>query len=431
MSAEVIHELPHPSNALNLRRLVWLRAIAIPGAAIALLLAGRFYHLPIQPVPLLTVTVVLILVNIWTLRRLRDPVTISNREFFVQMLIDVAALLSILYYSGGASNPFVFLFLLPLTITATVLPRRYTWPMAVITAACYTYLLVVRVPVAAFTPDSEPATNAAVHVFGMWLGFLMSAGLIATFVVRMGESLREQERSLSEARERTLRDERVIALATLAAGAAHELSTPLATMAVVTAELAHQYPKAEHAKLHEDIELLRGQIRQCKDALSVMSAAAGAGRAEAARSMKVDEFLRNAVGEVQRLRPGASINLSTSGQGPAPDIVVERTLTQALLNILHNAVDASPRQVRVDCGWDEASVRIAVQDHGPGISLKSLQPGSWAGASTKDTGLGLGLFLTHTALSHLGGEISFSDAPGGGTTVTVRLLLARLQAEKH
>ena len=428
-SVESVHDLPHPLNALNLKRLVWLRAIAIPGAAIALLVAGRFYQLPIQPLPLLTVILVLVLVNVWTLRRLRDRRAISNRQFFVQMLIDVAALLSVLYYSGGSSNPFVIFFLLPLTITATVLPQRYTWLMAAITAACYTLLLLVRVPIPAFSPESDPP-NAAVHVVGMWLGFLMSAGLIAYFVVRMGETLREQERSLAEARERALRDERVIALATLAAGAAHELSTPLATMAVITTELAEEYPRERNPALHEDLEVLRGQIRQCKEALSVLSASAGAGRAEAARSMTVHQFVAGAVQEVRRLRPGAEIDLRMHGQGEAPDIVVERTLTQALLNILHNAVDASPRSVRVECVWDQTNVSIEVQDRGPGFTLKSLQPSSPAGTSTKDSGLGLGLFLTHTALSHLGGEINFGDAPGGGARVTMRLPLARLRDEK-
>ena len=137
------------------------------------------------------------------------------------------------------------------------------------------------------------SSSFAVHVIGMWLGFVLSAGLIAHFVVSMGETVREQERSLRDARERALRDERVVAVATLAAGAAHELSTPLATMAVVTAELAEEYPREQYPKLHESLDLLRGQIRKCKESLSVISASAGAGRADAARPMPVDSFVRH------------------------------------------------------------------------------------------------------------------------------------------
>ncbi|MCK6371235.1 MAG: ATP-binding protein [Gammaproteobacteria bacterium] len=106
---------------------------------------------------------------------------------------------------------------------------------------------------------------------------------------------------------------------------------------------------------------------------------------------------------------------------------MERTLTQALLNVLHNAVDASPQNVRVGCTWTREHARIDVTDRGPGISLKTIDPGSRPARSSKDSGLGLGLFLTHTALSHFGGEISFADAPGGGACVTIRLPLATSQ----
>jgi two-component system sensor histidine kinase RegB len=397
--------------------------IAIPGAAIVLLIWGRFFHVPVRVAPFLTIIFVLALVNFWTWRRLQTAGAIPHGEFFTQMLIDVAALTSILYYSGGASNPFAYLFLLPLAISATVLPRRYTWPMAVITAACYSFLLKYRVPL---TPFNEPG-ESPVHVIGMWVGFVLCVILIAQFVVSMGESLRAQERNLRDARERALRDERVVAVATLAAGAAHELSTPLATMALIAAELAEEYPREQYPELHQNLDVLRGQIRKCKESLSVISASAGASRADAARPMPVDAFVRSAVAEVRRLRPGVSIKVRSDGERPAPEIIVERTLTQALLNVLHNAVDASPADVRVSCAWDGERVRIEVQDQGPGISLKSLQPGRTPAKSTKDKGLGLGLFLTHTALSHLGGDISFGDAPGGGARVTVNLPLARLQ----
>jgi two-component system sensor histidine kinase RegB len=426
MTTDAAHPPAPVSSAVNLRQLIWLRTIAIPGTAIMLLIAGRAYQLPIRIAPFVTIIAVLALVNFLTWRRLRSAGAIPNGEFFTHMLVDVAALTGILYYSGGGLNPFAYLFLLPLTISATVLPRHYVWPMALITAACYTFLLVYRVPLSAFEPPRSGAGFAA-HTVGMWLGFVLSAGLIAHFVERMGETLRANERSLGEARERALRDERVVAVATLAAGAAHELSTPLATMALVTTELAEEYPRDQYPELHRDLEVLRSQIRKCKESLSIISAGAGADRADAARPMTIDSFVRHAVAEVRRLRPGAEISVRNDGPRPAPQIIVERTLNQALLNVLHNAVDASPSDVRVTCQWNGEHVTIEVQDHGPGMSLKSMQPGAAPARSTKSSGLGLGLFLTHSALSHLGGDISFADAPGGGARVTVNLPLSRLQ----
>lgn len=413
-------------SVLNLRRLAILRTIAIPGAAVVFLLAGHFYDLPIRVAPLLTLTLVLALVNVWTWRRLQTGGSIPDVEFFIQLLVDVVALTGMLYYAGGSSNPFSYFYLLPLAICAVVLPLRYTWPMAGIIAGCFSFLLFYRGPVEPFTePPGVPIFT--IHVIGMWLGFVLSTGFIAHFVAKIADSLREHERTLAKARERVLRDEQVVAVATVAAGAAHELSTPLATMALVTAELADDYPHDRYPKLNDDIELLRGQIRKCKEALSVLSATAGAHRAEAARPMAVDAFVAQSVDEVRRLRPKAQIRLYSEGPRPAPRILVERTLSQALLNVLNNAVDASPDDVHVDCDWDGEQVHIAVRDHGPGITRQLIDPGHTAGRSTKESGLGLGLFLTHTALSHLGGDISFSDADGGGARVTVNLPLARLQ----
>jgi two-component system sensor histidine kinase RegB len=319
MTQDIHHPAPHPHSALNLRRLVWVRTIAIPGAAIALLAAGRFYNLPIRVAPLLTIIFVLALVNFWTWRRLQTAGAIPNGEFFTQMLIDVTALTGILYYSGGATNPFAYLFLIPLAISATVLPRRYTWPMAFITAAAYSFLLFYRVPLPPFDqPGGGP--SFAVHVIGMWLGFVLSAVLIAQFV-RAWRTLREQERSLGGPGSAPAR-ERVVAVATLAAGAAHELSTPLATMTLVTTELAEEYPRERYPELHENLQLLKGQIRKCKDSLSVISAAAGAGRAETARPVRVDAFIRHAVAEVRRSR--CHHQRGHPWRRPGPD-VMERT----------------------------------------------------------------------------------------------------------
>ncbi len=409
----------------NLRRLVWLSSLAVPAAALAMLVAGRLAALPVRIAPVVTLLVVIVLVNVWTFGRMRSRDGAGHGEVFAQMLVDVIALTGLLYYSGGALNPFAYLFLLPLAICAIVLPRPFLWVMAVITAAAYSFLLLYRAPL----PPLPEQTESAFYVAAMWVAFMASVVMTAQFIATLGATMRKQERSLGEARERALQDERVVAVATLAAGAAHELSTPLATMALVTAELAEEYPRERDAALHSRLELLRSQIRKCKESLSVISAAGGADRAADARHETVEGFVRQAVAEVRALRPGAVIAVRLAGEGPPPPIIVERTLNQALLNVLHNAIDASPRQVTATCHWDDRTVRIDIDDRGPGMSLATMRPGERPAHSSKESGLGLGLFLTHTALTHMGGEIHFADAPGGGARVTLSLPLARLQME--
>lgn len=412
----------HLPTALNARRLLWLRAIAIPGPAVCMLLAGQIYGLDIPLAPLILIIAVLAVINLGTFRRLKGSRPFSEVEFFVQMLIDVAALTGILYFTGGASNPFAFLFLLPLTITATVLPRLHTWLMAVITVSCYTLLMVVRRPVMEFI-GGQGESIFDLHIIGMWLGFVLIAALIAHYVVGMGETLRERDRSLADAREQALRDERVLALATLATGAAHELSTPLATMAVVVDELAEESRHDGNQDLLQKLDTLSRQIDRCKDALSVMSTSSGAMRADSARRAYLRDFLEDIVGQVKNLRPGADIAVDLDDAAPGPVLIVERRLTQALINILHNALDASPDDVVVNAHWDAEKASIRILDRGNGLAGSAIRSDQ-LGRSSKKHGLGVGLFISQVAIDQLGGEIRFADREEGGTEAVVELPIA-------
>lgn len=407
-----------PPAVLNVRRLIWIRMIAVPGSALCLLLARQIYQLPIPALQLLLIVGGLAMFNFWVWRRHKEALPVSDREFFVQLLVDLFALTSILYYTGGASNPFVYFFLLPMIISAAALPQIYTWAIAAISVCSYTLLMLWRVEVPEFiNVHSKSAMD--LHSAGMWLGFMVLSVLIATFVSAMAATVRERDRYLARLRETALRDERVVAVATLAAGAAHELSTPLATMAVVTGEILREYPPAGYPALHKDLTILRDQIARCKEALSVISASAGAARAESAERISLDTFMRETVAEVNRLRPGSNVRLQPAAQaGAQPLIAVERTIRQALLNVLHNAVDVSPDFVRLTCSWDAATLSIAVVDRGGGLKPGSLER---PGISSKEGGLGLGLFLSHAALTQAGGSLDVADNDEGGTTVSLRL----------
>lgn len=412
-------------TGLNVRRLIWIRMIAVPGSALCLLLAREIYHLAVPALQLLLIVAGLVTFNFWVWLRHKEATPVSDREFFVQLLVDLFALTSILYYTGGVSNPFVYFFLLPMIISAAALPQSYTWVISGISACSYTLLMLWRVEVPEFiTLHSRSAMD--LHAAGMWVGFVVLSVLIATFVSAMAGTVRERDRYLAQLRESALRDERVVAVATLAAGAAHELSTPLATMAVITGEIVREYPAASYPGLNRDVGILRDQIARCKEALSVISASAGAARAESAERLALDTFVRQTADEVRRLRPGSSVLIvSPAADCVPPLIVVERTFRQALLNVLHNAVDVSPRYVRLAYSWDSAGLTIAVIDRGGG--LQSGQPGSLErlGMSSKEGGLGLGLFLSHAALTQVGGSLEAANNDEGGTTVRLRLPLVR------
>ncbi|HGX92149.1 MAG TPA: HAMP domain-containing histidine kinase [Candidatus Tenderia sp.] len=410
----------------NLRRIAGLRAIATAVMVVLIVLTQAWLELSL---PLLPLALVLVTQGIWALftwwrsRRLQP---ISDLEFFLQLTSDVLIFSAVLYFTGGATNPFAWFYLLPLMIAATVLPSAYVWGMAGLTVVCYSLLMIFYVPLPPAIGQLTPMQHNSGffrHVFGMWFGFVLSAVLVSHFVTRMARTLRERDRILAEAREQVLRDERLVALGTLAAGAAHELGTPLGTMALVIDELLDEYPPERDAELHEQLRLLREQVDRSKQALSVISASAGQQQADSGRSRPADQYLRELVQQWRVRRPGIEFRERLDGPVPAPPLLADRALEQALANILDNAADASPEKVELRATWSTQSLEIQVLDRGPGLSESAASAAGKTPFSSKEQGLGVGLFLAHAVIERLGGEVTHRRREHGGTCTCIRLPL--------
>jgi len=411
---------PLSSSAINLRWLLTLRFIALTGQALALWVAVVNLHMVLPQRPLVWIIAGMAVANLLSWLRLKRPWPVCEAELFCQLLLDVAALTALLYFTGGPTNPFVMLYLLPLALTAAALSGRYTWVMAGVTAACYSALLVWYVPL----PQSHGAhgDEFQLHVLGMWLGFVLSAGLIAWFAVKMAATVRSRDQLLAAMRERELKHERILALGTLATGAAHELGTPLATMAVLVKDIAPGRGIPD-----EKLAILRAQIARCKEILSSLSAAAGQMRAESGRAVALDEFLREVVRRWQSMRPGVEAGVRLEGAHPPPTIVAEQTLAQAIINIFNNAADVSPASVEIDGRWTEADLTLEIADRGPGLAPELAGTAGQPFHTTKSDGLGLGLFLAYTTLNRLGGEVRLLPREGGGVLCRLTLPLATLK----
>ncbi|EAR22428.1 ATP-binding protein [Nitrococcus mobilis] len=409
------------STRINLRHLLMLRNFTIAGQTAAVLVAAFALNMAVPLADVGLVIAGLALLNAVAWRRLKRQQP-GSHEFMVHLLADVLGLTALLYFTGGATNPFVWLLLLSLTIAATVLSRRQTWIIAAVTIACYSGLMVVYRPL----PGAGGASgHFQMHVLGMWLGFMLSAALIAYFVAGMGQTLREQERALARARERALRDERLLSLATLAAGAAHELGTPLGTMAVLLKEMQAQVRSPND---QENVRILQAQIGRCRQALTTISASAGEVRAESGCAVALDRYLQDLLSQWQVLRPGVRLECSRCVLPSGLRIVADRTLTQALANLLHNAADASPDQISVAAAVEDDTLELTVSDRGAGLSPKIAAVLGRAPVTTKATGNGLGLYLTQGVIERLGGALTLSPRSGGGTVARVLLPLQRLRA---
>lgn len=405
----------------NLRRVLVLKNVALIGQTLAMMVVA--YGLG-MPLPFTVIALTLLAINVLTWLRLRVQWPVTEAEVFAQLLFDVAILSLLLYRAGGATNPFILLLLLPLTIAATTLSARYTWSMAAVVVACFSTLMFFHITLPHFhiTYDGEFTLKSA----GMVLGFALSAGIIVAFVVRMGNALRERERLLAETREALLRDQYIVGLGTFAVGAAHEIGTPLATMAVLAGELQREH--RDCPDLAEKLRILREQVERCKAMLSGMLSSAGRERVESGYCVALDEYLRDLVQQWQHVRPGVGFKFSWSSEQPAPGIMAQPTLSQAIINLLNNAADAGHEGLEMMARCDERVLKLSIYDHGQGVSAKMQDNTGRRVFSTKPEGHGLGLFLTQAVVSRLGGVLRLFNRPEGGACAEVILPLDKLLA---
>lgn len=409
----------------NLHRLFWLRSIAIILQCLLFFLVYSFTEMELPWTELMAVVVILILINSLTWYRLHQNWPVTNLEFFLQLLVDVLALTVLLYFSGGSTNPMISFYLLPLIIAATILPWRYTWTIAAISIACYTILLYEYIPLPHDHSDDHSTHQMEfnLHISGMWFTFVLSTILIAWFIVRMSHSIRQRDKELAEARELALCNEQIIALGTLAAGAAHELGTPLSTMAVIAGEL--QQELTENNEYQKNIDMLRNQITHCKRILTQLLANAGQARAEDANGQPIDLFLNQVLDKWKLVRPAVKFQYHCNGSQPVPYIINTQLLSQSILNLLNNAADASVNEVNIRSQWDQNSLDLEIHDDGEGLTQEVMQHAGEAFFTSKapGQGFGIGLFLANANIERFGGTVRLFNHPDGGACIHLTLPL--------
>ncbi len=408
-------------TSLSLHYVLLLRALSISGQIVGIAAMSYALSMPPPMLPMIFTLGGLTLFSLYSWWRIRAGQAVTETTFLIQLLVDILALSILLYFLGGSTNPLVSLLLLPVTVAAALLRPAYTWSIASVAAISYTALMFIHAPT-----DEHQHHNFEIHVWGMWFGFLLSACLVAYFVSRIGATLRNNDRALARAREDALKAEQVVALGTLAAGTAHELGTPLATMAVLGKELELEYQHMP--ELVSPLGLLRGQIDRCKEILSRMSVHAGQLQAGAGHHQTVDEYLHDLLDEWQDTRAGVQVKIDLQGPLPGAHIIADRTLSQAILNVLNNAADASSETIEVIANWDEAQLTLEVIDQGGGLSPAVAARLGEPFVTTKapGKGLGLGLYLARSTLDRLGGSIQLNNRENEGLSARITVPLAQL-----
>lgn len=413
----VPNKMSGPLPANNLRRLVLLRGTAIVGLAVVVGVIQLLVGLAVPVTLPLAVLLLMAMDNLSAWHLTRNAESVTRARFLRHLLVDIAGLTALLYVTGGHANPFASLYLLPLAVAASTLPARDTGSLALVSVACYSAVMFWNIPLPHAPGMAHDSFN--LHLVGMWGSFVLAAGVMAFFVAAMADELREREEGLARAREGALRDQQIVALGALAAGAAHELGTPLSTMTLLVEELRERCPT--DPVIQDDLALLKSQVDRCRESLGRVLTAGGEPRGEGAGVQTADQLLRQTLARFSLLRPGHAVRVDWGRPWPAPQLVVDETLIQSLLSLLNNAADASDRPIAIGIDWDAARLTLSVRDEGPGVAAHLAPRLGQMGVSDKASGHGLGLFLAQSVIRRMGGELTLEFGQGRGSCARVTL----------
>ena len=415
-----------PSGALRL--LFWLRMVAIAAQIGAIALA---HFVLAGPLPLRELALAIGALALWNALNY-GPVhaarTVHDGEVVLHLAVDIVALTAVLYFTGGATNPFVSLYLVPISLAATSLPTRYAWLTVAICGAGYSFLWwdsVALPPV-----HARFGSEFDLHLAGMWVNFVIAAVLIVLFVGRMARQVRRRDLELAAMRENALRDQQVIELGTLAAGTAHELNTPLSTLAILASELDETTTDAAQK---QQLRAMLDEIRVINERLNRIAGGVNAERSAGARHVELDAFLEELLAQWAAMHPEIELGVAFDTQHDHVAVVVEATIEQAIRNVLDNAAHATlangGRRIDVSIKVVGARLELAVTDRGAGLDPAVRDDIGLKAVSTKEHGLGIGMLLSRAALQRFGARLELNEAPLGGVEARIELPLDELLAD--
>ncbi len=408
-----------------MQQLILLRWIAVVGQVVTIAVVHRGFGIALPLAPMLAVVGALTLFNGLSLLYWRRRARVTGPALLTGLLVDVAALTAQLYLSGGIGNPFVFLFLLHVVLGAVLLPPAQSWIVVAATGLCGVGL--ARFPGPVTLPVHPDAGLADPYVQGLLVCFVLIATLLVVFIGRIGRIVRARDARLAALRQQAVEEEHIVRMGLLASGAAHELGTPLSTMAVILRDWQHLPSFDSDPELLHDVIEMQAQVQRCKAIVTGILLCAGETRGDAPAETSLHAFLDDLVAHWRQTRPVHDLSYR-NGIGEDIAIVSDTGLRQTICNLLDNALEASPDWLAMEATRDAETLTIRVSDAGPGFSDAMLaQFGQPYRSSKGRPGGGLGLFLSLNVARTLGGTLDARNRARGGAIVTMTLPLSALR----
>ena len=408
-----------PARRLSVATLTGLRALGAVGQTLAVLVAAFALDLPIPVGPSLAIILASTALTLGVRARFRARRRFDDNWAAALLAFDVAQLSALLALNGGLVNPFSVLLVAPVMTAASALPaRRAAFVLALtIVAATAASIWYVPLPLG----DGEIWRTPPLIRAGAFIAIAVSATFIAIYAYRVAEESRVLASALAATELALARQQHLSQLDGLAAAAAHELGTPLGTIALVSHEMAGA-PGAR-AAFGDDLALLEKSARQCRDILAKLShpqEMARGGISETPMSSLLEEIA------APRRLSGVEIAIHCAGEGPEPIVARNAGALFALGNIVENGVGHANAKVTIDAAWSASAIVLAIADDGPGFPPSALERVGEPYISTPvdgdgedGGGMGLGLFIAIALLARSGASVAFSNAPGGGARADV------------
>jgi two-component system sensor histidine kinase RegB len=415
----------HPRRNVRLDTLVRLRWLAVIGQTIAVLMVHFGLDFPLPIWACLAVIALSAWLNIALRLRFHLTQRLEPDRAAWLLAFDIAELAILLFLTGGLQNPFAFLFLGPVLLSATALPPRFTILLGIFAVACATVLVFTHYPLP--WDNDDPLQLPPIYMMGVWLSILLAIGFIGVYAWQITEESRQLADALAATELVLTREQHLSQLDGLAAAAAHELGTPLSTISVIAKELENAIPAdAPHG---EDVRLLRSQATRCRDILAKLTELSSSG--EPFDRTPLTSLIEEVVAPHRDF--GVAIAVSGPHDGTAEPVGARNpAILYGLGNLVENAVDFARERVDVTMQWDDEAVEVAIGDDGPGFASDILDRIGEPYVTSRrrkpndddeePTGLGLGFFIAKTLLERSGATLRFANRapPQRGAMVKLR-----------
>lgn len=415
---------PHRGGAaarrgVRLSTLILIRWGAIAGQAVTLLTVYHVLGFPVHLNSGLTVVGASVLLNL-VLTALRPAGERPNEAALTALFgFDIVQLAVLLHLTGGLENPFSFLLLAPLTVSATILGPRSTALLGGLALTAVTVLALDHAPLPWPRPGfALPDT----YVMGAWVALALGIGFFAAYTWRVAEEARRMQNALAATQLALAREQRLSALGGIAAAAAHELGTPLGTISVVARELARELGPG--SPVAGDVELLIGEAGRCREILAGLESSGAESAAAGYPEMPLDAVIEAAAR--RHAGPAVALDVRAAAEGPGaaePPLVPNMPeIVHGVGNLVQNAAQFARSRVAVTTRWSAARIRVTVEDDGPGFPPRLLERLGEPYLSTRPGSgghMGLGIFIARALLERIGAEVGFDNPDSGGARVRI------------